>query len=527
MTREEQNQSLAAQMVNIELLQRYRNLVDNIPHIILRLNASGDLDCHNARWTQYTGMSTSESRGFDWKQIVYREDAALVAQSFQAAMATGRAYQLECRLCRYDGIYRWHRIKLNPEFDRSGILTSWLGTLTDIEEHKVLEAKLTEAQRQAESAHDIKARFLANMSHEIRTPLNAILGFTELLLDPSHSPEEKMKSASIVRRNCNSLLKIVNELFDIHKVESGQMVTEKVETSIEDLLNEIRMLLKVQARKKKVNLVFEQLSSLPERVLADATRLRQILANVIGNALKFTEEGQVRVSTRYQLSHPNKAYFNFLIEDTGMGIDKKSAERIFLPFTQADASNTRNFGGIGLGLALARQLARAMGGDVQLIKSSPGEGSTFLISVEVDVPVSQDIPDFKAESGQSQTESSPLNGKRILLVEDAEDNQLLIRQFLSRTGAIIDFAGDGEEGVRKALSKDYAVVLMDIQMPIMDGYEATAKLRQSGFRRPIIALTAHALAEEIEKSLRSGCTSHLTKPIDRRQLIDRLIQIIA
>jgi CheY-like chemotaxis protein len=271
----------------------------------------------------------------------------------------------------------------------------------------------------------------------------------------------------------------------------------------------------------------------PERILTDSTRLRQIVLNVIGNALKFTRIGAIEVAARFAVTHTGRSMFYVTVSDTGVGIDPKNAERIFQPFSQADTSTTRIFGGTGLGLALARRLARAMGGDVQLIKSVPGEGSTFLIAIEVEVPA---VTAWVAEgSGYAEADvSGPmdlpdaerLQGKRILLVEDAEDNQFLIRQFLSRTGVILEMASNGEEGVKKALSNEYEVVLMDIQMPLVEGYQATTRLRQAGYNKPIIALTAHALVEEREKSLRTGCNGHLTKPIDRRQLIESLIEIV-
>jgi CheY-like chemotaxis protein len=222
----------------------------------------------------------------------------------------------------------------------------------------------------------------------------------------------------------------------------------------------------------------------------------------------------------------------FVVSDTGVGIDHQSAQKIFQPFSQADTSTTRLFGGTGLGLALARRLARALGGDVQLMKSAPGQGSTFTVSIEVEVLDQKQwaqldaASENQAEPPRPTIDTSALKGKRILLVEDAEDNQFLIQQFLSRTGAIVEIANNGNEGVDKALNNEYEVVLMDIQMPFKDGYQATSELRSKGYQKPIIALTAHALVEEREKCLRTGCTSHLTKPINRQQLIESLVSVI-
>lgn len=532
--REILEQKAHLQSVELESLRRYRNLAESIPHIVLRASPSGGLEYANQLWTAYTGMSEIESLGLGWQEAISPDDLPETLSRWAAAMKVARRYETECRIRRHDGVYRWHWIKADPELDAQGNIMAWLGTCTDIEDRKTFEEKLKEAQRHAEAASDAKTHFLANMSHEIRTPLNAIMGFTELLLDTNISTEEQMKGVSIVRRNCHQLLKIVDEILDISKVEAGELVTEKIETPIISLLNEVRMLLLVQARKKAIELDFELTSRIPSRVLTDSTRLRQIILNIVGNALKFTQTGKIEVQTRFATSMDGRSMLYFTVTDTGVGIDSKSIEKIFQPFSQADSSTTRIFGGTGLGLALARRLARAMGGDVTLIKSDPGRGSTFLISVEVEVPDSSGWS--SDESANSDLEiaavpdlpaSGPLSGKRILLVEDAEDNQYLIQQFLSRTGAILDMANNGEEGVNKALNNDYEVILMDIQMPLVDGYQATTRLRAAGYKKPIIALTAHALVEEREKCLRTGCTGHLTKPIDRRLLIESLIQTVS
>jgi len=520
------------QSMEIESLRRYRNLAEAIPHIVLRATPSGDLEYHNGLWNLYTGMTPSESLGPGWQRAIFPDDLPLAISVWSRAMRVGGRYETECRIRRFDGVYRWHWIKADPELDAHGNIIAWLGTCTDIEDRKSFEQKLREAQLHAEAASDAKTHFLANMSHEIRTPLNAIMGFTELLLDPNISDGEKMKGVSIVRRNCHQLLKIVDEILDISKVEAGELVTEKVETSVMELLNEVRTLLTVQARQKKINLDFVTASRTPTHVLTDSTRLRQIILNIVGNALKFTKEGTISLATRFQTTSEGRSMLSFTVTDTGVGVDASVAERIFEPFSQADSSTTRIYGGTGLGLALARRLARAMGGDVQLVNSRPGQGSTFLISVEVEVPPQEEwaAQNTTAQSSEGPAaallEVGPLTGKRILLVEDAEDNQFLIQQFLSRTGAILNMTNNGQEGVQKALNNDYEVVLMDIQMPVVDGYQATAQLRRAGYNKPIIALTAHALVEEREKCMRTGCTGHLTKPIDRRQLIESLIEVI-
>jgi PAS domain S-box-containing protein len=519
------------QSLELDSLRRYRNLADAIPHMVLRATPRGEMEYHNELWSNYTGMNLEESMGSAWQEAIHPMDRPLVLKIWNRSILKGEPYEVECRIRRHDGTYRWHWVKADNEKDTSGNIIAWLGTCTDIHDRKAAEEELKEAQKRAESANDAKTHFLANMSHEIRTPLNAIMGFTELLLDPSISMEEKLKSVAIVRRNGHALLKIVDEILDISKVEAGGLQTEKVETRVVDLIQEIKALMLIQAGKRKIDLVFTRSSRVPDVVITDSTRVRQILINIVGNAIKFTDKGSVKVSTRFITNMDGRSFLQFQVTDTGLGIGPESAEKIFRPFSQADTSTTRIYGGTGLGLPLARKLARALGGDVRLTSSEPGKGSSFTIEIEVEVPIRSEwisqVDADESEPPSAAASTSVLNGKRILLVEDAEDNQFLITQFLSRTGAIVDIANNGREGVTKALANNYEVVLMDIQMPFVDGYEATTQLRAAGYKTPIIALTAHALNEERDKCLRTGCNSHLTKPINRQQLIDSLVHYVS
>jgi PAS domain S-box-containing protein len=524
----------ARQLADLENLRRYRNLADSIPHMILRATPDGMLEYHNQFWSSYTGMGMTESLDSGWQRAIHPEDMELTLQKWTMAMHDRTPYEIECRIRRYDGTYRWFWVQAVPEMNSKGEVIAWLGTGTDIEDRRAMEQKVRESQRAAEAASDAKTHFLANMSHEIRTPLNAIMGFTELLLEPNSPMGEKMKNVAIVRRNCHQLLKIVDEILDISKVEAGELTIESVETNVMELLAEVQTLMMVQAMKKGIELKFEASSRLPSHVMTDSTRLRQILINIVGNAIKFTREGSVNLNARFATDMDGKSLLQFTVSDTGVGIDSVSAQKIFQPFSQADSSTTRLFGGTGLGLALARRLARAMGGDVRLLRSEIGRGSSFVVVIGVETlphaqwgnQVTGDV-DFSAETNVAAAASEPLRGKRILLVEDAEDNQFLIQQFLSKTGAIVEIANNGAEGVEKALHNDYEVVLMDIQMPLVDGYQATTQLREAGYDKPIIALTAHALQEERDKCLRTGCNGHITKPINRHQLISSLVDAVA
>ncbi len=516
------------QSVEIENLRRYRNLANAIPHMVWRAAPDGSLEYYNELWCTYTGLSLEDSLGMGWQKAFNAYDLKNLLGIWMHSIQTGLDFEVECRVQRYDGVFRWHLIRAVAETNFENQIIAWLGTCTDIHDRKLVEKRLLEAQKNSDAANQAKTQFLANMSHEIRTPLSAIIGFTELTLDPQMDDADRMSNLSIVRRNSHQLLKIIDEILDISKVEAGHLEMEKVDTDMVDLLSGLRSLLHVSAANKGVKLQFKLRDKIPDRVLTDATRLRQILMNVIGNAIKFTHQGQVTVTASYSMKSSGQSYLGFRIQDTGIGLNNEMAEKLFTPFVQADCSTTRLYGGTGLGLALARQLARALGGDVYLEYSELCLGSIFSIEVEAEpLGASSWVKELTAFSPGGhvipiKNSSTELAGAKILLVEDAEDNQILISHFLRKSGAEIDLACNGKEGMEKALANDYSVVLMDIQMPLLDGYEATSRLRQAGYDRPIIALTAHALKEERELALRTGCNGHLTKPIDRRELINSL-----
>lgn len=520
--------------LEVESLKRYRNLADSIPHAVWRARSDGTMDYFNRVWCDFTGLSLEQSVGIGWESAFEGEDLRNFLKTWIHAMTHSTEFQAECRIKQSNGDYRWHWVRGMPERRLNGDIVAWLGTCTDIHERKLIEDKLVEARVEADAANRAKTHFLANMSHEIRTPLNSIMGFAELMQLGNMTESDFDKSLSTIRRNGHQLIKIIDEILDISKVEAGRLEVEQTQADLHSIISEVHALMEIQAKEKNLTLEFSCIGKVPEKIQTDPLRLRQILVNIVGNAIKFTTAGSVKAEVEWKKNvNQDSGRITIAVTDSGVGIDPDQANRLFQPFQQVDSSTTRKFGGTGLGLALSRRLARALDGDVYLRESNEGQGSTFV--VEVATPLLEesgwftkirDINETLAQQhkfNDSSKKTKPiLENVRVLVVDDAMDNRTLLSRFLIAAGALVETAVNGQEGIDKAMSDDFAVVLMDIQMPQVDGYEATAQLRSNGYKRPIIALTAHALKEERDKSLRAGCDDHLTKPIDKSTLISQV-----
>ena len=427
---------------------------------------------------------------------------------------------------------RYLHTKKIPVFDKDGNPQYLIGISEDITEKKIAEQQKiallqAEAARQqaeksaeqmallnekANDANRAKSAFLANISHELRTPLGAMLGFAELALETT-SQEEKADYVQTILRNGKELLRIVDEVLDISKAESNSIEIEKVRFSLSDFLKDIGHLMEVRAKQKNLNLKFVSQGNLPTFIYSDPYRLRQILLNVIGNAIKFTEQGTVTAETVQEGD-----LVKFTVTDTGIGIDSVQAEKLFRPFAQADDSTTRKFGGTGLGLYLSRRLARLLGGDVKILQSTAGQGSRFEVSVcmHLDEALGQSHEHLGLLIGSQGTPATATKGK-ILVVDDSIDNQQLIAAYLRTSGVEYALASRGAQAVDMA-DNSYSAILMDIQMPEMDGFEALKKIREKGVKIPVIALTAHAMKGDRELCVQAGFDDYLSKPISRFSL---------
>jgi signal transduction histidine kinase len=401
--------------------------------------------------------------------------------------------------------------------------------------------ELQAANERAQSANRAKSEFLANMSHEIRTPMNALLGYVEFLCDPGAASEERERFAETIKRSSDHLLTILNDILDISRIEASRMVINRADVSPFGLMQEVLTLLAPQASERDIGFTLEVPRAIPEVIETDLVRARQILLNLVGNAVKFTHEGSVRVVLRLdEHEASDHRYLCFDVIDTGIGIPADKLQQIFEPFSQVDGSSTRRYGGTGLGLTISKRLALLLGGDV-VVKSELGKGSTFTLQLYAGELRRAALRRYTPEECQIQVGAeraatapavpTTLAG-RMLVVEDVELNQRLLAVMLRRAGVVVDLAEHGKHGMELALAAErkgepYDVVLMDMQMPVMDGYEATRALRAAGYTRPIVALTAHAMSTDRDKCLEAGCNDYETKPVQRERLLATCRRVLA
>ena len=396
-----------------------------------------------------------------------------------------------------------------------------ISVLEDITEVKENERKLLFARKQAEESVILKETFLANMSHEIRTPMNAILGFTDLLLRKNLPADEK-DYVRTIKTSGETLLKIINDILDVSKIDSGLMTFEQLPISIKEIFGSLNILLANKAKEKKLSLTFECESKLPATVLGDPTRLTQIIINVVGNAIKFTKKGGVEVFARVISETSQDWKIEFSVKDSGIGIPEDKLQFIFERFRQAEAHTTRNYGGTGLGLSIAKQLIELQDGNL-IIKSVEGLGSVFSFTL----PFKKTDKEFTVYPNHHNLDNlSQLKELTILLVEDNPINIKFIESLFSQYNLKIDVAENGREGVKKIALGNYDLVLMDIEMPEMNGYDATKYIREElKSNVPIIAMTAHAMSGEKEKCLQLGMNDYISKPINTELLFEKIFSV--
>jgi PAS domain S-box-containing protein len=443
-----------------------------------------------------------------------------------------------------NGGHRWLEAALCPIPTPAGVRPRFSFTINDVtERHQAEDAirkhaaelsaakdalelnsrQLELARTAADSANQSKSTFLANMSHEIRTPLTSILGYAELVLEPDQTASDRHDCLQVIRRSAKHLLELINEVLDLSKIEAGRMTVESIPCNPAQLLSEVVSMVRPRAEEKNVSMRLEFDGAFPDQVKSDPLRLRQVLMNLVGNAVKFTSAGEIIVHAKCSRDDAGHSHLNVAVADTGIGMSADEIQGCFRPFTQADETTTRRFGGTGLGLTISKRLAEMLGGDIS-VRSEIGKGSTFTLAVDTgdlaDAHWIQGLTEgvFVTHNEKTAARDTVLHG-HILLVEDGRDNQRLISTHLRKAGAQVTIAENGREAVDLVKSQQFDLVLMDMQMPLLDGYDATRQLRRLGFTLPILALTAHAMSGDREKCIAAGCSDYLTKPIDKSQLI--------
>ncbi len=525
-------------------LDVYRKIVDTHA-IVAETDTKGTIVSVNDAFCRISGYSREELIGQNHRILNSGTHTAETWREMYRCVAQGGIWHGElCNRAKNGQLY-WVDTTIAPLYKEGGKLRGYFAIRADITSLKI-------AQTQAEAASHSKSEFLANMSHEIRTPMTAILGYTDLLTELGtceHCMNSTQAAQAIeaIQRNGEHLLAIINDILDISKIEADKMTVELMQVDVSEFVTDVLTTMQVKSQAKGLALKCELATTVPQSIVTDPTRLRQILVNLIGNSIKFTEHGEVVLRLSSDPTQPELLYF--AVNDSGIGMTPEQRGRLFQAFEQADTSMTRRFGGTGLGLRISKRLANMLGGDIT-VESQPGIGSCFTVSIATGTPVGklmpsnpqpastarQRLPDGRqsqvaAATGHSSDQRLPLASIRILLVEDGPDNQRLIMHHLKKAGASVHLACNGKLAVEAmtvdghvdgplATPQPFDLVLMDMQMPEMDGREATSLLRHKGATLPIIALTAHALQGDLQMCLEAGCNSRITKPIDRAHLIE-------
>lgn len=495
-----------------------QGIIEASPLAIMRLNDKKEVTLWNPAAERLFGWSANEILGKP-NPVVPTEKLPEFQNLFHATVSGRRLAATETQRRRKDGTLVDVRIWNAPLPVSDPNSGSAMAMFDDITETRKIRDQLNEAKIKAEHASQTKSLFLANVGHEIRTPLNAIVGFADLLKSGNCDRASEQFYLGSMIKNGLLLSQLINDLLDVSKIEAGELEISIEPVNVQDILNDVFETQALKAREKSLKMDFRKSLTVadPLVVLTDPLRLRQILINLISNAVKFTDSGGIEVTCAY-----SGESLLIKIKDTGKGLSKAEISNLFSPFSQADASITKKYGGTGLGLYLSKNLAGRLKGDLFLESSAPGRGSTFVL--KLNAPVFQGA--LPRDHQPVAAPLHPLEGKKILIVDDSEENRILVSKYVVAEGAEVAEAKDGEEGVTKTLEFSPDVVLMDLQMPRKDGYQALRDLRGMGQKVPAVAMTAYSMREDREKCLREGFNGHVSKPITRTKLVSEIMTLV-
>lgn len=507
---------------------RFQALADSSPNGIFQADKKGQYVYVNQRWQDISGLTEKETLGQGWTRALHPDDRERLTNSWFDTVESCKPWKEEGRLLQPNGEVRWVLLNATLELDKHGHINSFVGTVTDITERKYIELELQQAKEHAEAANIAKSTFLANMSHELRTPLNGILGYTQILQRERDFTSQQKEGVALIQRSGEHLLTLINDILDLSKIEAGRMELYPDDFVLESFFGDIVEMFKIRALQKSIEFRYDILSDLPNTVYADEKRLRQLLMNLLGNAVKFTEQGYVSLQINYDYDNQ---WIQINITDTGCGIPNNQLDDIFSPFRQA-GSILHKAQGTGLGLSITKRLLDVMGGDIG-VESEINKGSRFWIRIplpisEFDMTEAETFHRFKDINGYiSNLADHP--SYRILIVDDIEDNRIVARNLLVPLGFEMLQATNGRDAIDKIRECKPDLILMDLMMPILDGFETTQRLRlDPDFGQiPIVAVSASVFGEHVKASQAAGCTDFLPKPFKAEQLFNCLAKYLA
>ncbi|GHA34414.1 hypothetical protein GCM10007103_14800 [Salinimicrobium marinum] len=502
--------------------QRFRNLVEASALAVWETAPNGEVLQDSLSWRSFTGQTFEEFYGKGWLQAVHKEDREYAASQWNEAVASRTKVDAEFRLKNAAGGYKWTNVRAIPILDVSGRVIKWSGMNLDIHHRKMTEEALRNAKEEAEAASRAKEDFVSTISHEIRTPLNAVIGITNLLLEqnPRDDQKDNLGSLSFSAKN---LLALINDILDFSKLEAGKMELAENAFNLHDLLFSLKNSHEPQALANDTSLLLNLDETIPERITTDQLKLSQILHNLVSNAVKFTQKGRVVIEVNLSEREEDVLWLDFAIQDSGIGVPEDKVDHIFDKFAQAESTTVRHYGGTGLGLSITKLLLELMGSEIK-VESKVGEGSVFYFNLPVKIAYDE-IP-FE-ELMEIPEDLSHFNQMNLLLVEDVEINRKILVQFLQNWWQLEpDYATNGKQALEMAKRKVYDLILMDVRMPVMDGYEATRQIRKlSGYKNtPILALTADKNQEVQQAQHATQFSDLLTKPFEPADLKKRIIK---
>lgn len=448
-----------------------------------------------------------------WEEHIHPEDREKALAGFLDAVNEGKqSWDEEYRFLKADGTYAIFRDRGYVVFNENGEPTRMIGAMQDVTWERKAINHLTSSKKAAEEASAAKSNFLANVSHEVRTPLSSILGYAELIKSSDLDKKALNEFITIIERSGHQVLNIIDDVLDLAKVEAGTLEIQRRAFILQNTLNEALNDIIIRAHEKGLRIDVEIAKQTAEVFVTDPVRLRQVLTNLVGNAVKFTDQGVVTLNVSYK-----SPCLRLLVSDTGIGIPENWKSKIFMPFKQGESKLSRQNEGSGLGLALTKSICQAMHGDLKLVSSKVGEGSVFEAIMSAEPATREDL-----EGVVSRSEEHPLEGKRILVIDDSGEIRMLVQKLLGRVGANVDAANGGEKGIELALTNKYDIILLDIQMPGMDGYDTLKEMKKLGIEAPVCALTAHAMKQDRERAMRAGFEYFVTKPMK----VERIVRLV-